>query len=303
MTVRIRSRQLCLALILALPISSQAQSVALTFDDGFNPREQPQAASWNAAILAALSNAGIKSILFAAGKRVDSPEGLALVKLWGGAGHAVGNHTYSHLNFGSGQTSLEVFIADVERDEALLKDMPGWIRRFRFPYLKEGDTAAKRDKFRTWLAAHEYNTGAVSIDASDWYYNSRYLSWKQAHPNDDPSSFRTAYLDHLWSRAAYYDALSQRLFHRSVKHVLLLHANAINAAFLPDVIAMFRSKGWAFDSPDEAYQDPVYAMKQTVLPAGESILWSLSRQNGFNDLRNPAEDDIYEKPLLDALNL
>jgi peptidoglycan/xylan/chitin deacetylase (PgdA/CDA1 family) len=295
--------QLCLALLLWIPINSHAQSLALSFDDGLDPRDQLQAPSWNAAILTALSNAEIKSILFAAGKRVDSPEGLKLVKEWGKAGHAVGNHTYSHLNFSSSQTTLEAFTADVEKNEALLKGVAGWTQRFRFPYLKEGETAAKRDEFRRWLAAHQYKTGAVSIDASDWYYNNRYLAWKDAHPGEDPSRFRAAYLEHLWCRAIYYDALSEKLFQRSIKHVLLLHTNAINAAFLPDVIAMFQSKRWTFISPEEAYQDEVYSMNQTVLPAGESILWSLAKQNDFDNLRFPAEDDVYEKPLLDKLNL
>jgi peptidoglycan/xylan/chitin deacetylase (PgdA/CDA1 family) len=72
------------------------------------------------------------------------------VKEWGNAGHDVGNHTYSHLNFGSEQTTLEAFTADVVKNEALLKGLPGWTPRFRFPYLKEGKTAAKRDEFRRW---------------------------------------------------------------------------------------------------------------------------------------------------------
>ncbi len=299
----VRGVHLAAWLILCFPIASRAQRLALTFDDGLDPREQPESASWNEAILSVLAKEKIKSILFAAGKRVDSEEGLALVKDWGRSGHEVANHTYSHLDFNSTQTTLEAFVTDVEKDEALLKKVPGWTRRLRFPYLKEGDTALKRDAFRRWLANHKYTSGAVSIDTSDWYYNNRYLSWKAAHPNDDPSRFRSAYLAHLWGRAVYYDGLSQSLFHRSVKHILLLHTNAINAAFLPDVISLFRSKGWAFVSPDEAYRDPVYEKKPTVLPAGESILWSFAKQNDFRDLRYPAEDDVYEKPLLDALNL
>jgi peptidoglycan-N-acetylglucosamine deacetylase len=293
----------CVAILLWIPIGVWAQSLALSFDDGFDPRDNPQAAIWNTAILTALSNAGIKSILFAAGKTVDSQEGLALAGTWGRSGHGIANHTYAHMNLGSGKTTLEAFIADVERNEALVKELPGWTRRFRFPYLKEGETTAKRDGFRHWLAAHAYMSGAVSIDASDWYYNNRYLRWKGAHPGEDPSRFRAAYLDHLWNRATYYDGLSEKLFQRSIKHVLLLHTNAINAAFLPDVIAMFRAKGWNFTSPDDAYRDPVYAANPAVLPAGESILWSLARQNDFSGLRYPAEDDIYEKPLLDDLQL
>ena len=34
----------------------------------------------------------------------------------------------------------------------------------RFPYLKEGDTLAKRDGMRLWMREHGYRTAPVSID-------------------------------------------------------------------------------------------------------------------------------------------
>ena len=292
-----------LALFVGLTAGAGAQTLALSFDDGFDPRAQPQAATWNAAMLDALAYAEVRTILFAAGKHVDSPAGFALVKAWGDAGHGVANHTYQHASLGSPRTTLDAFVADVARNEAVLKALPGWTPRLRFPYLKEGDTADKRDGARAWMAAHDYRTGAVSIDASDWYYDIRWRAWKAAHPDADAAPFRDAYLAHLASRAAYYDALSRRVLRRSVKHVLLLHTNAINAAFLPDVIAMFRANGWTLVAPEDAYADPVYAMKPGTLPAGESILWSLAKESGVEGLRYPAEDDVYEKPILDALGL
>lgn len=280
-----------------------AQSLALSFDDGLDPRATPQAAAWNGAILEALARSHVHSILFAAGRNVDSPQGMALVRDWGVAGHAVANHTYSHLSLDARATTLPQFIADVERNAALLHEVPGWTDRLRFPYLKEGATAARRDGMRAWLSEHRYGSGAVSIDASDWYYDERYSQWRAAHPQADPGAFREAYLTHLWNRAQYYEGLSQQLLRRSARHVLLLHTRRINAEFLPDIIAMFRSRGWMIITPEEAYADPLYAMQPKVLPAGESILWSLAKQAGVSGLRYPAEDDIYEKPLLDRLGL
>ena len=280
-----------------------AQSLALSFDDGFNPQDAPQVAAWNASLLKGLADGHVHSILYAAGRNVDSPQGLALVSDWGLAGHAVSNHTYSHRSLGARDTSLPQFIADVERNEALLAALPGWTPRLRFPYLKEGDTASKRDGMRAWLSAHAYGSGAVSIDASDWYYDERYGHWREQNPGADPRAIRDAYLAHLWDRAQYYDGLSQRLLGRSAKHVLLLHTRRINAEFLPDIIAMFRARGWTIISPAEAYADPLYAQQPATLPAGESILWALARQAGFTGLRYPAEDDLYEKPILDALGL
>lgn len=288
---------------LSLPSAAQAKSIAFSFDDGLDPRNQPMALSWNSSILDALSGAQIKSILFPAGKRVNSPGGLKLVKDWGKAGHAVANHTYSHFNFCSDQVTLEQFIADTKKNETLLKDMPGWTKRMRFPYLKEGETVSKRDGFRSWLTNQGYRSGAVSVDASDWYYNNRFLTWRKSHPDNDLSTYRTAYLNHLWNRTIYYDSLSEQVLNRSIKHVLLLHTNAINSVFLQDIITMYKSKGWKIISPKEAYEDSVYTMALTELPAGESILWALAKQNGVKDLRYPAENDTYEKPLLDKLGL
>src|SRR4051812_35380464 len=90
----------------ALTQVAYAQSVALSFDDGFDPRVQQNAGAWNQAILADLAKAKIKSVFFVAGGRVDSPAGLELVKNWGLAGHMVANHTYSHRNFNDPANTL-----------------------------------------------------------------------------------------------------------------------------------------------------------------------------------------------------
>lgn len=165
----VRRLAVVLAFCSGLLGAAHGQTLALWFDDGLDPRTQPRAAEWNGAILDALAYAEVRAVLFAAGGRVDSPAGLSLVKAWGDAGHAVANHAYRHLDLAAATTTLDTFIADVERNDALLKDQPGWTPRLRFPYLKEGGTAAKRDGMRAWMTTHGYRSGAVSIDASDFW--------------------------------------------------------------------------------------------------------------------------------------
>src|SRR5690606_18629947 len=147
-----------------------------------------------------------------------------------------------------------------------------------------------------------YESGAVGIDASDWYYSSRFEDWQEAHPDADPAPFRDAYIAHLRERAQYYDGLSQQLLDRHAALVLLLHTNAINAAFLSDVIRMFRAEGWEIVTPEEAYADPLYSLQPDILPAGESIAWSLAKSKGIEGLRYPAEDGRYEKERIDAID-
>lgn len=296
------SRIFAFALLL-VPALALAQSIAFTFDDGLDPRTEPNAAPWNDRMLAALAAGGVTAMLFPAGRNVDSPAGLALVRRWGEAGHAVGNHSYAHGNFGSPRLGLAAFTADILRADQLLQATPGWTRRLRFPYLKEGDTASKRDGLRRWLAQHGYRPAPVSIDTSDWYYNERFLQWRARHAGEDAGRFRQAYLAHLWDRAQYYDGLGRAALGRSPTHVMLLHTSGINAEFLPDILALFRAKGWKIVSPLTAFEDPLYAMAPSTVPAGESILWALAKQSGAAGLRYPAEDDVYEKPALDALGL
>lgn len=294
-------RAVSVSLLLSLALSAHSQSVALTFDDGLNPHTQPEAATWNASILGALAKGKVSSMLLPACNRVDTAEGMQLVMAWTRAGHSVANHTYSHRNLSSPEVSAAAFIADAEKCGAVLSTVSGWTARLRFPYLKEGDTAEKRDAVQRWMVKSGYRPAPVSIDASDWYYSDRFTEWRKAHPGGNVDVYRQAYLAHLWSRASYYDGLSKRVLDRSVKHVLLLHTNAINAAFLSDVIAMFRAKGWTIIRPEDAFADPVYTMQPDVLPAGESILWALAKQADVEGLRYPAEDGGYEKALLDEL--
>ena len=294
-------RYSALVLLWLLPVSLWAQNVAFTFDDGLDPRRQASASQWNHAILDALAEADLQSILFPIGSRVNSNVGLELVNAWADAGHKIGNHTYLHMNFGSRNTSLEGFIADVEKNHRLFNPMDSWVNLLRFPLLKEGETATKRDSFRQWMFDNDYKPAPISIDTSDWFYSSRFIAWRAEHPNAELDGFRSIYLEHLWDRANYYDSLSQQVLGRSIDHVFLLHTNAINAAFLPDVIALFNDRGWHTIDANQAFQDPVYSMSPDVLPAGESILWSLSKQQGVANLRYPAEDSRYEEAALQDL--
>lgn len=254
----------------------------------------------NTAILKQLADAHLKSILFVTRTNTD-PNRNELIRQWGTQGHEIGNHTATHPDLG--EVSLAAFEQDMLACDEALQPFPGFTRRFRFPYLKEGNTIEKRDGFRAFLDAHGYRTGPVSIDASDWYYSQRLSERLKREPSAATQGYKEAYLRHLYDRAQYYDGLSHQVLGRSVSHVLLLHHNLINALFLADVIHMFREKGWNLIDAEVAFKDPVYELRPNTLPAGESILWALAKKKGIRGLRYPGEDEIYEKPILDKLHL
>jgi peptidoglycan/xylan/chitin deacetylase (PgdA/CDA1 family) len=127
----------------------------------------------NRAILAALQALSLKAALFVRASNIEAYQGKALLKSWDTAGHLIANHTYSHWSYNDPQMTSTAFEQDILRAERLLKDFPRFRKLFRFPFLKEGDTAAKRDAMRSFLAAHGYRTGHVTIDTSDWVVDDR----------------------------------------------------------------------------------------------------------------------------------
>ncbi len=68
---------------------------------------------------------------------------------------------------------------------------------------------------------------------------------------------------------------------------------------------MYKPKGWGLVDAEEAFTDPVFASKPKVLPAGESIVWSLAKEKGTiaKSLRYPAEDAEYENARMNKLGL
>jgi peptidoglycan/xylan/chitin deacetylase (PgdA/CDA1 family) len=283
--------------------AAEAQrSIAITMDD-LNWMPLPNATEINTRLLDAMRSHQARLALFVIGRNADNATGQVLIQPWKQAGHLIGNHTYSHRNYES--ITFEEFSADIMHADRVLASDLATPRLFRFPMLKEGNTAAKRDRMREFLATHHYRNGYVTIDTSDWYYDARLRERQSTDAGFDLYRFRQPYLDHLWDRAQFYDDLSTQVLGRSVPHTVLLHWNLLNSLFLADVLNMFHRRGWRIVSAEHAFRDPIFLRAPKTVPAGESLLWALAKETGkFEDvLRYPGEDDVYEKPKLDRLRL
>jgi peptidoglycan/xylan/chitin deacetylase (PgdA/CDA1 family) len=281
-------------------------TISFTFDDGVTD-DMPgyPFEIWNKMLLDNLDHAGIKAIFFVTGDNKTDLKGQALLQSWSDRGHRIGNHTMSHLNYGSRQTTYKQFASEFVKTDSIITQYAGFIPMFRFPYLKEGDTREKIDSFRALLHQRDYRNGHVTIDASDWYISSRLRMRLRKIPGADIEGFRKHYLDHLFERATYYDDLAYKVTGRHIHHTLLLHHNLAAALFIDDLAAMLKSKGWKIIPAEEAYRDPVFEKQPSNIPAGESLIWALAKESGKFEqtLRYPAEDGEYEKARMDALGL
>jgi peptidoglycan-N-acetylglucosamine deacetylase len=298
-----------LATASALPLSTPAPErprIAVTMDDPSTSLSRN--ISWKEAnrnLLDTLEKWSLKIALFVCGMRIDSAQGKELAGQWDEAGHLICNHSYSHLNFNSEKQSYDEFAADFERNEPLITHYHRFTRLFRYPFLKEGDTAEKRDRFRDLLKQKGYGVGHVTIDTSDWYVDDR----MNARLDQSPATATQPYCDylvaHLLDRAAFYRQLAVDVLGHEIPHTLLLHHRMINALYLEDVISAFSDNGWQWIDAHRAFDDPVFKRQPQTLPAGESLVWALAKETGrFDDrLRYPGESDTYEKRKMDSFGL
>jgi peptidoglycan-N-acetylglucosamine deacetylase len=287
-------------------VDNQKPKISFSFDDG-SIEDMPgyKLEEWNQMLLNSLKKHQLKAVLFVAGRRLTGDRGRYVLDAWDNAGHKIANHTWSHYYISSKKITLEDFEKDVLVNDSFIRKYKNFYPYFRFPYLKEGNTAREVNGFRGFLKEHDYKTGHVTIDASDWYVSNRLVTRLKEKPDADISGFEKFYIQHLFDRASFYDSLATCLTNRKIAHVILLHHNLAAALFLDDLIHYFKENGWEVMDTEEAYKDEIYRQQPTNLPAGESLIWALAKQSGKYDrvLRYPGEDGEYEKVKMDKSGL
>jgi len=283
-----------------------ATEIAITMDD---PKPDTLAgmpgSEIDRRILSTLATAQLQAALFVTGMRIDNVAGKALIHDWDAAGHEICNHTYSHQSYNSPQVGYQDFAGDFLKDEPMIHEYRHFTRRFRFPFLKEGDTPEKRDRFRALLHEHGYGIGHVTVDASDWYIDARMRKRLEKDPNADTTSYRDYYVAHMRDRGRYYRQLARDVLGHDIRHTVLVHHNLLNALYLGDMMRTLREDGWNWVDASHAFRDPVFKREPKIVPAGESLVWALAKESRrFEDqLRYPGEDGEYEKAKMDAVGL
>lgn len=223
----------------------------------------------------ALKDAGISGVYgFANGKGVkESQEYKDVLKLWKQSGHRIGNHTFGHSDLG--KETAEEFIKDIQENENIYKRIISdkEFKVFRFPFLQEGDTHEKRQKVRNYLFKNHYKIAEVSLDFEDWAWNLPYARCTKKKDIKSLSWLKESYLQHALRRLDFVKDISQRLYHRGIKYILLIHIGDVDAAFLKDLIKAYKAIGVKFISLDAAMKDPVYSIDPNfVAPVGKIYL-------------------------------
>jgi peptidoglycan/xylan/chitin deacetylase (PgdA/CDA1 family) len=202
--------------------------------------------------------------------RVDERR-VALLRQWARAGLELGNHGYSHVDFHT--TPVDAYITDVARGDSVtrlvLAEAGRRPRFFRHPFLHSGRTLEDRRRFEASLAERGYRVAPVTIDNGDYLFAAAY-----DHAPADSVRRRVAdeYVAYMERVTAFYEQQSVSLLGRDIPHVLLLHANNLNADHFGRLAEMYVRRGYTFVPLERAMRDPVYASPDTYTGAG-GISW------------------------------
>jgi peptidoglycan/xylan/chitin deacetylase (PgdA/CDA1 family) len=280
------------------------RSIALTFDDaplvdgpllaGVERTER---------LISTLSNAGVSEAMFfvttgsiaKAGK-----SGPGRINAYAAAGHALGNHSHSHLWYW--QTATDDYVADLDRAIDLLQAYENVQPFYRFPFLDEGRSLEKRDAFREALKARGLRNGYVTVDTYDWYLADLAREAKAVGIEIDLEKLGDLYVDVIVRSTEFYDAMAQQSLGRSPHHVLLLHENDLAALFVGDLVAELRKRGFRIIPATEAFQDAIAEREPDTLYLGQGRVAALAHETGWQpaDLVSPTEDEDYLRRRFDA---
>jgi hypothetical protein len=131
----------------------------------------------------------------------------------------------------------------------------------------------------------------VTVDNSEWIFARAYANALGDGDAAAAARVREAYLPYMQSKVEYFERQSRELFGRELRQILLLHANALNADALPDLLAVLRRRGYSFVTLDVALQDKAYTLPDGYFgPAGISWLHRWCFALGGKHLVLPGEE-------------
>jgi peptidoglycan/xylan/chitin deacetylase (PgdA/CDA1 family) len=191
----------------------------------------------------------------------------AVLKLWTDNGFELGNHTFTHGSLN--QRPLEAFKKDVIDGEPvtrrLMEEKGGKLRYFRHPFLHVGTTLDVRRASEAFLAERGYIIAPVTVDAKDYIYASVYATALRKGDKESAAKLAADYLRYSDEKFAFAEETATRLMGRDIRHVLLLHANAINADHFGALADVIKKRGYRFVTLEEALKDDAYKQPDTYV--------------------------------------
>lgn len=233
-----------------------------------------------ARLLAALTAHRVPAVGFVNEAKLEvdgavDPRRVALLERWLDAGMELGNHGHSHLDLH--RVGVASWQEDVLRGERVIRPLVEKRGRklqwFRHPFLHAGRSAEVQNQVEAFLAARGYRVAPVTIDNGEWMYGGAYAgAWNRG---DQALMTRLGedYLRYMQDMVAFYEEQSESIVKRRIPQVLLIHAYALNADRLGELLERLERRGYRWVSLAEALEDPAYRLSAGGYVGDAGITW------------------------------
>lgn len=294
-TKKFRNKFFNCALIILLGFigyqSAWATDVAITVDDlPISGPLPPNTTRMDLAkqMLAVFKKHHIKEVYgFINGGVTSSSQGMAVFKVWVDDGQLLGNHTYTHENLA--KMSSQAYIQNIKKNDPILMKMMGNkdYKYFRYPFLAEGNTAAKRDAVRNYLASQGYKIAPVTVDFADYQFNPSYVRCLRKNNLNGAAWVEQNFIQQSVSALQRAQATSQFLFHRDMKQILLIHPGACDVKALDKMLTAYENHGVKFVSLPVAMSDDAYKINPSFSDTkGYTFLNQIKKMRGLKTPRS-----------------
>jgi peptidoglycan/xylan/chitin deacetylase (PgdA/CDA1 family) len=216
---------------------------------------------------------------------VEADARIAILRAWSEAGVELGNHTFSHLGFK--EAAPADYRDDFVRGDAVTRLLLGpkgqRPRYFRHPFLQMGPTAELEQAFRSFIAARGYRAAPVTVDTMDWMFLAAYAKARAAGDAATLRRVSDEYIKYVGVKFDFCERVSEEMFGRPVSHILLLHANELNADNFDALAGVMKGRGYRFVTLEQALGDPVYRFPEKYAATSDWLShWAVSKGHKFD---------------------
>jgi hypothetical protein len=100
---------------------------------------------------------------------------------------------------------------------------------------------------------------------------------------------------------AFFERRSVEVVGREFPQIMLLHASELNSRMMPEILKMFRRRGYRFVSLAEALQDNAYRLPESYIgPGGFSWIHRWSMAKGMPNQGEPDEPEWVRRAFREA---
>jgi peptidoglycan/xylan/chitin deacetylase (PgdA/CDA1 family) len=302
----LRDMKLCAPIVCALALLASAAprtpltgppKVALTFDDLPDHGPLPPGMSRvdvAKSILGTLTSRHTPPVYgFINAKQLETrPDDSEVLRLWRETGFPLGNHTYSHMDLHT--NTAEDFERDVAANESTLRKYMAdrdW-HWFRYPYLREGNTAEKYRTVRAMLARRGYHVAQVTLSFDDYAYNDPYARCVARNDRDGIAWLERSYRERASESLTRGRDAARAFFGHDIGHVMLLHIGAFETVMVPQLLDLLKQHGFVLTTLEDAQKDAAY----TALPPETGGVWMgtlLEQMAAARQSRAAASNDVF----------